>query len=66
MDERLIELETRVAFQEHSLQQLSDEMYRQQKQIERLDRLCQVLLQQLQDVSTALPGKTQDEKPPHY
>lgn len=66
MEDRLTELETRIAFQEHSLQELSDEMYRQQKQIERLDNICRMLLQQMQDVSAALPAKPLDEKPPHY
>ncbi|HEX4937384.1 MAG TPA: SlyX family protein [Candidatus Kapabacteria bacterium] len=66
MEDRITELETRIAFQEHSLQELSDEMYRQQKQIERLDNICRMLLQQMQDVSAALPAKPLDEKPPHY
>ncbi|NPU93569.1 MAG: SlyX family protein [Gammaproteobacteria bacterium] len=66
MEDRITELETRIAFQEHNLQELSDEMYRQQKQIERLDNICRMLLQQMQDVSSALPAKPQDEKPPHY
>lgn len=65
-EERLTELETRVAFQEHTIHELSDEIYRQQKQITHLEQLCKLMLQKLQDVSADLPGKPVDEKPPHY
>lgn len=65
-EERLTELETRVAFQEHTINELSDEIYRQQKQITHLEQLCKLMLQKLQDVSAELPGKPVDEKPPHY
>ncbi len=65
-DDRLTDLESRLAFQEHTIQELSDEIYRQQKQIVHLDQLCRLMLQKLQDVSATLPGKPVDEKPPHY
>lgn len=64
-EERLAELEMRVAFQEQHLQELSDELYRQQQQVSQLDRLCRLLLQKWQELPSA-PGKPGDEKPPHY
>jgi SlyX protein len=65
-DQRLIDLETRIAFQEDSIQALSDEIYRQQKELDRLQQLCSIMLQRLQDVSAGGPGGPVDEKPPHY
>lgn len=65
-DQRLIDLETRIAFQEDSIQALSDEIYRQQKELDRLQQLCSIMLQRLQDVSTGGPTGPVDEKPPHY
>lgn len=65
-DQRLIDLETRIAFQEDSIQALSDEIYRQQKELDRLQQLCSIMLQRLQDVSAGGPTGPVDEKPPHY
>ncbi len=65
-DQRLIDLETRIAFQEDSIQALSDEIYRQQKELDRLQQLCNLMLQQLQDVSGGGSNGPVDEKPPHY
>lgn len=65
-EQRLTDLETRIAFQEDSIQTLSDELYRQQKELERVQQLCNLMLQQLQDMpSSGAPGPV-DEKPPHY
>lgn len=65
-EQRLTDLETRIAFQEDTIQTLSDELYRQQKELERLQQLCNLMLQQLQDLNSGdAPGPI-DEKPPHY
>ncbi len=65
-DQRLTDLETRIAFQEDSIQALSDELYRQQKELDRLQQFCNLMLQRLQDASAAGPMGPVDEKPPHY
>lgn len=65
-DQRLIDLETRIAFQEDSIQALSDELYRQQKALEHLQQLCNLMLQRLQELSAGGPSGPVDEKPPHY
>jgi SlyX protein len=44
-EERIIELETRLAYQEQALETLSTEIVRQQKQIEALERSVRHLLQ---------------------
>ena len=65
-EQRLIDLETRLAFQEDTIQALSDEIYRQQKELDRLQQMCALMLQRLQDVSEGGPNDPVDEKPPHY
>ena len=64
--EQLVELETRLAFQEDSIQQLSDQVYQQQQQIDRLEKLVKQLLDQTREIMAASPGETVDERPPHY
>jgi len=67
-DQRLIELETRIAFQEDTIQQLSDVIYRQQKQIDKLEQICKLLGERLQEMATGdfINPSPADEKPPHY
>lgn len=68
-EERLIELETRVAFQEDMIQELNRALYRQQKQIDQLEALCRSLVDHIRDLAAAGaggPGNLPHEKPPHY
>jgi SlyX protein len=67
MTERLIEIETKVAYQEHTISELNDVVYRQQQQIDALERICNTLsdrVQNIAELSTAEKGG--HEKPPHY
>jgi len=67
MDDRLIEIETKVAYQEHTISELNDVVYRQQQQIDQLERICKALTDRVQDIDeTATADKGGDEKPPHY
>ena len=68
MDEaRLIELETRIAYQEATLRDLSDVIARQQKQIERLEQAYRVLLERASRAEQGgNKGSPEDEVPPHY
>lgn len=64
---RIIELETRLAFQEHTLQALNDVVTRQQHQIEALVREIQALKDRLRAAAPSPVGPLEDEKPPpHY
>ncbi len=66
-EERLIELESRLAHQDHSLQTLGEEVYRQQKKLDHLEATCKFLLEQLKTPTGASPGNDpDDEVPPHY
>ncbi|MBX3725409.1 MAG: SlyX family protein [Xanthomonadales bacterium] len=66
-DSRLVDIETRIAFQEEAMRQLTDALARQQQDLERLARLCQALQARL-DAGAALPDPVspEDERPPHY
>jgi SlyX protein len=66
MEERLVELETRLAYQEATLQVLNEVITRQQKQIDQLDSLCRQLLERVGSASGAARGSNVDEIPPHY
>ena len=67
MTERLDKIEERLAFQELSTQELSDEIYRQQQQIDKLTGLIERLNDKLQTLADEGPGGSDiDEKPPHY
>jgi len=62
---RLVDLEGRIAHQDQAINDLSNEIYQQQKQIEQLEATCKYLLEQAQQ--SPAPDDTQvDEKPPHY
>ncbi|MBV1881116.1 MAG: SlyX family protein [Pseudomonadales bacterium] len=67
MDKRLDEIETKLAYQEHTIQELNDVVFQQQKQIDKLELICKRQHERLSDISDSIPeGKPQDEKPPHY
>ena len=66
MDEqRLIELETRLSYQEATLRDLNDVITRQQQQIDRLEQLCRLLAERSARQEIA-KGTPEDEVPPHY
>ena len=66
-DERLINLEFKIAHQEKQLEDFSDVLYKQQQTIDNLEILLQGITKRLQDV---LGHEESDirghEKPPHY
>jgi SlyX protein len=68
MDEsRLIELETRYAYLEETLQVLNQAVARQQKQIDQLEAMCRELRERaLNSAETVFRGTAADEVPPHY
>ena len=67
MDEKLVDLETRIAFLEDAQQQLSDVMARQEKEIERLVNRIADLEAQLRAVAPSLVADSVEETPPpHY
>jgi SlyX protein len=66
-EERLIDLETKLAHQEHLLGELDDALTSQQAQIAQLELLCKSLLDRIKSLPEGGSGAgTNDERPPHY
>ncbi|MES0875030.1 SlyX family protein [Sinimarinibacterium thermocellulolyticum] len=68
MDEqRLIDIETKLAFQEEALRQLNDTLIDQQARVADLERLCRELAARIARISEgAEKGSAAEEIPPHY
>ena len=67
IDEQLVELQTRLAFQEDTIARLNDVVTRQQQQIDRLRLALDDVLGLIGDETrpAASTGDV-DERPPHY
>ncbi len=66
-DEKIIDIETKLAHQEDLLLALNDALSNQQSQIAALEHLCQSLVERIRALSEAGGGDVQDdERPPHY
>ncbi len=66
-EERFVDLETRLAHQEHLLLELNEVITKQQENIMRLEKLCDSIIERVRSLGEALPGDASvDEKPPHY
>jgi SlyX protein len=67
LDQRLVELETRLAFQEHSLQELSEALAEARRERARSDALLEAVLADLRGLRGALYADPASEPPPpHY
>lgn len=67
MQDEIIDLQTRLAFQDGLLEQLNDVVSRQQKQIDRLETTIAGLKTQLESVQqNQLTGQGEEPPPPHY
>ena len=64
--ERIEALEFKVAHLEQALQELSDVLYRQQRELDTLRERSQHLLQQVQQLDDRGADPTRVEIPPHY
>lgn len=66
-DRRLEALETKCAFLESAVQELSDVLYRQQQTIDRLTVAHQEVLRRLAEMAPAAATPPEvAERPPHY
>jgi SlyX protein len=67
LDQRLVELETRLAFQEHALQELSEALAESRRERARSDALLEAVLADLRGLRGALYADPASEPPPpHY
>lgn len=66
-EDRLVDIEIKIARQEDTLDALNQLVYQQQKKIDELEALCSALARHIKDMRDAsadqLPA---NEKPPHY
>lgn len=69
-NETLITLQTKVAYQERTIQELNDQIYQQQKDIDQLRRVVNELSNRLTSALRTVevdPGSdNENEIPPHY
>ncbi len=66
MNNDITELQTRIAFHEDAINQLSATVARQQSEIALLQQALQAQNQRIQALTPADPGDFGDEIPPHY
>ena len=70
IDEQIIELESRLAFQENSIMELNEIITDQQHQLDRLLTTVEMLDSRLSllatDAASETTPKPEDEIPPHY
>jgi SlyX protein len=66
-EQRLIDIETRLAHQDRLLGDLDAALGNQQTQLMRLEQLCQSLLERIRSMADSAPTSAAgDERPPHY
>ena len=67
-EERLVEIETKIAYHEQTIKDLNEEVYQQQQEIERLGSICDALVKRVKELSEGTQGidEPANEKPPHY
>ncbi len=67
MEERLIELETKISYQDHLIGELNDVVVTQQKQIDQLEKAMLRLSDHLKQASgSGLARPDEEVPPPHY
>ena len=64
-EDRLIDIETRLAHQDQALIELNDVITQQQASIMQLETLCASLAERIASMSDGAPSPG-DERPPHY
>lgn len=67
-EDKIIEIETKLAFQEQTIDELNEVIIKQQKAIDKLTLQLQQLNSKIEEESQHWGNEAamQDEKPPHY
>jgi SlyX protein len=66
-EDRLIDIETKLAHQEDLLSALNDAVTNQQAQIDRFEALCRALTDRVQSLlQDAAVDQSPEQRPPHY
>jgi len=66
-DDVIMDLQSKIAYQEDTIQDLGAVVVAMQKQIDGLEITCQALKDRMKEVSSSVGGVSDhEEKPPHY
>ncbi len=66
-EDRFIDIEIKLAHQEHIVESLNQRVYEQQQQIDKLEQMCAALVQHVRDQAQGGGGGgLAHEPPPHY
>lgn len=67
-EERIIELEVKIAYQEDLLESLNRVVAAQQQQLDQLEKVCRALIDRWEQMSSSLAAEASEqyEIPPHY
>ena len=67
-EERLINIETKIAYQEDLIEELNKTVYQQQQKLDHLEAVCKSLAMHIKSLADAgNEGKQSvNERPPHY
>ncbi|MDD2768662.1 MAG: SlyX family protein [Methylococcus sp.] len=65
---RLVDIETKLAYQEDTVLALNDVVSRQQKRIDQLEMTVKLLVERIRQMAAAAEAASPmaDERPPHY
>lgn len=66
LEERVTDLESRLAFQDDTIQALNDELVAQQRVIERLQSQMAALLKRQEEMVGQFDSFEEEAPPPHY
>ncbi|WP_150305506.1 SlyX family protein [Pseudomonas saliphila] len=67
VEDRIDDLEAKMAFQDDTIQALNDMVGKQQLELDTLHRAVELLARRQADLAATMPGETDDdEPPPHY
>lgn len=66
-EERMVDIEIKLARQDDMLEELNTLVYRQQLKIDQLETLCAALARRIKDTAdNNNAGQPANERPPHY
>lgn len=67
IEERLVNIETKITFQEDLIEELNKTVYQQQQKLNRLEAICKSLVKHVESLSEGRnEGMPVNERPPHY
>jgi SlyX protein len=67
IEERLVNIEAKITFQEDLIEELNKTVYQQQQKLDRLEAFCESLARRIQSLAeTGNEEMPANERPPHY